>query len=52
MNPLSENNIKEKILFLANENNYKNQEIKIRDFNFIHTYNDIAGEIIKISEKI
>jgi glycosyltransferase involved in cell wall biosynthesis len=51
-NPLSIHDIKEKILFLADENNYKNQEMKIRNFNFIHTYNNIAGEIIKISEKI
>ena len=52
VDPLNVQEIKEKILFLAKEENYKIYQKKIAEFNFVHTFEDIAKEIIEIVEKI
>ncbi len=52
ISPLSEENIKEKILFLSDEVSYKEQKAKIEGFNFAHSYKEIAEEILNISKKI
>jgi glycosyltransferase involved in cell wall biosynthesis len=52
VDPLSEEDIKEKILWLSDDENYEKQKEKIRNFNFQHSYKEIAKEILEISEKI
>ncbi len=52
VNPLDQNDIKEKIDFLLDKDNYNRQVEKIKSFNFIHTWEDIAKEIIEISNSI
>ena len=50
-NPENTEDIKEKILFLANEENYKKQKEKIESFNFTHSWNEICIEILEIANK-
>ena len=52
INPLNEDGIKEKILFLADDKNYEEQKKKVESFNFQHSYRDIAEEILRIAEKL
>lgn len=47
VNPLDEAEIKKAVLYLLDEANYENEKEKIRRFNFIHTWEDIAGEFIE-----
>jgi glycosyltransferase involved in cell wall biosynthesis len=51
IDPLSVEDIKEKIVFLADEGNYKVQKKKIEEFDFKHSYKDIAKEILEIADK-
>ncbi|MDO8620916.1 MAG: hypothetical protein Q7R31_01410, partial [Candidatus Levybacteria bacterium] len=51
-NPKDLNDIKAKVFWLCEKNNYNNQIKKIKSFNFIHTWEEIANEIINIWEKI
>ena len=44
VNPLEENDIIEKILWLAEEKNYAIAEKKIQNFNFMHSWEEIAHE--------
>ncbi|MDP3962763.1 MAG: hypothetical protein Q8Q03_02780 [bacterium] len=46
VNPKAENDIKEKILWLCKKENYDAQAEKIRNFNFTHTWEDIARETL------
>jgi len=52
VNPLDEREIKEAVLKLLDEKNYKTAKEKILNFNFIHTWDDIAGEFLDIFKKI
>jgi len=47
--PMDIKDIKEKILFLADDNNYEAQKKKIERFGFRHSYGEIAEEILKIA---
>ncbi len=49
--PKNENDIKEKILWLLDPDNYKNQVEKIKNFSFVRTWQDLATEYITIFEK-
>ena len=51
IDPLSEKDIKERILFLADNNNYLEQRGKIENFNFRHSYREIANELITIADR-
>ena len=48
VNPKDPKEIKEKILWLCEENNYKMQVQKIKDFNFVHSWEEIAKEILEV----
>jgi len=52
VDPLDEEDIKNKILFLADENNYKLTKEKINNFNFTHSWKDVAEEFKSIFQKI
>lgn len=52
VNPLDQEDIKEKILFLAADKNYGEFKNKIRDFRFTHSWREIAGEFLEISKKL
>lgn len=51
IDPFDAQDIKEKVLWLSDETNYRLQEDKIRNFNFVHSWQDIANEIIEICKK-
>lgn len=51
-NPRDSSDIKEKILWLCDKTNYDNQVEKITSFNFTHTWEEIAREIIEIWKKL
>ncbi len=48
VNPEDERDIAEKILWLANEQNYAAQSAKVRAFSFTHSWDEIASEILHI----
>ncbi|OHA19773.1 MAG: hypothetical protein A3C08_02175 [Candidatus Taylorbacteria bacterium RIFCSPHIGHO2_02_FULL_47_18] len=48
VNPEDERDIAEKILWLADEQNYVAQAAKIRAFSFAHSWDEIASEILHI----
>jgi len=48
--PMDVKDIKEKILYLADDENYKKQVERVVKFNFVHTYKDIAREILEIAK--
>ncbi len=50
--PLDEQDIAQKILFLADEENYRAYREKIASFSFTHSYKDIARECIEIFETL
>jgi glycosyltransferase involved in cell wall biosynthesis len=52
IDPLDEDDIKNKILFLADDKNYLEYKNKIINFNYKHTWNEIAGEFINIYKKL
>lgn len=52
VDPESKEDIRNKILWLLDEDNYKNQAEKIRGFNFTHSWSKIANEIIGIFNQI
>lgn len=52
VNPLSVEDIKEKILFLADNENYNENKRKISSFNFIHSYKDIAKEFLGVYKEL
>ncbi len=52
VNPKSVEDISEKILYLADDNNYKKQLEKVKSFNYVHTYVDIAEEFEKIIKEV
>jgi len=52
VDPLNTVDIKEKILYLANDDNYKENRNKIASFYFTHSYKQIAREFLDIYKKI
>jgi len=50
--PKNEDDIRDKVLWLCEKNNYDSQVKKVKDFNFTHTWKEIADEIINIWRKI
>lgn len=49
---LNEGDIKEKILFLADDKNYNQYKNKIVNFRFTHSWKEIANEFLEIYKKI
>jgi hypothetical protein len=52
VDPKDEQDIKEKIKWLLNENNYKSQVEKISKFSFVRTWEEIAKEYVEIFKKV
>lgn len=52
VNPKNPSDIKNKVLWLCETDNYDNQVKKIKNFNFLHTWEEIADEIIDIWKTI
>jgi glycosyltransferase involved in cell wall biosynthesis len=52
VDPQNIDDIKQKIKWLCEENNYRSQVEKIRNFNFTHGWEQIANEIIEVYNKI
>jgi glycosyltransferase involved in cell wall biosynthesis len=52
IDPLDKNDIKEKIAFLADDANYAECKRKIEDFNFIHSWQQIANEYLIIYKNL
>jgi len=52
VDPKNSNDIKEKILWLCEKDNYENQVEKIKNFNFTHTWEEVAYEIIELWKKL
>ncbi len=52
VDPQDPDGIKEKVLWLCDKENYKNQVEKIKNFKFTHTWEEIAYEIIDIWKKL
>lgn len=52
VDPKNEEDIKQKILWLLEPHNYKQQVQKIQNFSFIRAWDDLAIEYIKLFEKI
>lgn len=50
--PLSEFDMTEKILYLADDANYSAVHEQVRAFNYTHSWAQIAGEILNIAQKI
>lgn len=51
VDPESIGDVVEKILFLADEVNYKEAVLKVKNFKFTHSWDDIAREIVAIHHK-
>lgn len=49
VDPFNQEDIKNKILFLADESNYQACKSKIEDFNFTHSWEQIANEFLDIT---
>lgn len=52
VDPKDEDDIKEKILYLLNKDNYDKQVEKIKGFNYVHTWDQISTEILEIANNI
>jgi len=52
VDPLNEKEIKDAILELLTDEGYEEAKTKVKNFNFIHTWDDIAKEFLTIAEKI
>jgi len=50
VDPENPEEIKEKIIFLTDKNNYESQKNKIRAFNFSHSWKEICNEIINTAQ--
>jgi len=48
VDPLDENDMKDKILYLAEDLNYEKHKNLIKNYNFTHSWNEIADEFLKI----
>lgn len=52
VDPLDKKDIKNKLLFLVESRNYENYKKKIENFNFIHSWRQIAEEFLKIYKNL
>jgi len=52
IDPLDGEDIKKKVLFLADDNNYKEYKERVANFNFTHSWKQIAGEFLEIYKKL
>jgi len=52
VDPENIDDIADKILYLADEKNYKKQVDKIKIFNFTHTWQEIASEFLVLSQRV
>jgi len=52
VDPFNKNDIKEKILLLADDKNYKEYKEKVKNFNFTHSWEEIANEFLEIYKKL
>lgn len=52
VDPLSIEDVKNKILFLADDKNYAEYKNRVLNFNFVHSWREIANEFLKIYENI
>jgi glycosyltransferase involved in cell wall biosynthesis len=52
IDPLNSEEIEKKILFLANKEHYDDYKKKIAEYNFTHSWQEIAGEFINIYENL
>lgn len=52
VDPLNEKEIEEAILNLLTEEGYKKAKEKVKNFSFMHTWKEIAGEFIEVYKKI
>jgi len=52
VDPFDKNDIKKAILSLMNENNYFEYKQRIANFNFTHSWKQIAGEFLEIYKKL
>jgi glycosyltransferase involved in cell wall biosynthesis len=52
VDPLNEAEIERAVLDLLNEDKYKVAKEKVKNFNFTHTWDEIAKEFLDLSEKI
>ncbi|MDP2651354.1 MAG: hypothetical protein Q8O98_02050 [bacterium] len=48
VDPQNENDIADKVIWLSDEKNYKNQQKKVNDFIFTHTWEQIAQEYLDV----
>lgn len=51
VNPLDENDIVEKIVWMSDPKNRAEQAVKVRLFRWVHTWDDISREIITLNAK-
>lgn len=49
VDPLSKNDVKEKVLWLCDPKNYETQKEKIRGFSFTHSWDEIGNEFLNIA---
>ena len=52
IDPLSVDNLKDKIIWLANQENYNQKQQELANFSFNHSWGNIANEFIEIYKKI
>ncbi len=52
IDPFDEEDIKEKILFLADDQNYKKYKTAVLNFTFTHSWKEITEEFLKIYQKL
>jgi len=52
VDPLNEGEIEEAVLEMLSEDGYRRAKDKVRQFNFIHTWEEIAKEFIEVYKKI
>jgi glycosyltransferase involved in cell wall biosynthesis len=52
VDPKNEDEIKEKILWLSDKENYLSQKKKIESFSFTHSWEEMANEFINLFKKI
>ena len=52
IDPLDEEDIKNKILFLADDKNYLEYKDKVKNFSYKHTWSEIAGEFMNIYKNL
>ncbi|MDO8555224.1 MAG: glycosyltransferase family 4 protein [bacterium] len=52
IDPFSREDIKKKILFLADDKNYEEYKKRVDNFNFQHSWQEIANEFLEIVKKI